>query len=124
AKPIFFYLDAHWEDALPLRAELEVILATWSDAIVMIDDFQVEGDAQYGFDDYGDNKQLSLSYIKEIIDKFKPTLFFPSVSGRMESGARRGSIVLLGPQLRQRATPFSTLRLHSWESHTQCHSAG
>jgi hypothetical protein len=118
ARPIFFYLDAHWEDDLPLRAELEMILSTWSDAIVMIDDFQVNGDAGYGFDDYGDKKQLNTSYVKNIIDKFNPSLFFPSISGQMESGARRGSIVLLGRQVPQRATSFSTLRRHSLEGQT------
>ena len=112
ARPAFFYLDAHWDDDLPLRTELETILSTWPDAVVMIDDFEVEGDTQYGFDDYGPMKRINMDYIAGIIQKFSPILYFPSIKADMESGARRGSIVLVGRQHSQRATSFSTLRRH------------
>ena len=115
ARPMFFYLDAHGNDDLPLRGELEIILSALPDAIVMIDDFQVEGDTEYAFDDYGETKRLSLRDLKEIIERFDPEVFFPSLSGKLETGARRGSIVLLGRQLCEGTSRFSTLRRYSLE---------
>ena len=111
--PIFFYLDAHWEDDLPLRAELESILSNWSNAVVMVDDFEVEGDPEYGFDDYGNTKRLSIRYIKDILEKHSPALYFPSAEAQIETGARRGSVVLISRRLSDRTESFSTLRLYS-----------
>jgi len=47
---LFAYLDAHWDADLPLAEELEIVLGWGSDAIVMIDDFQVPDDPGYGHD--------------------------------------------------------------------------
>lgn len=93
---VFFYLDAHWDDDLPLAEELEVIARMWSDAVVMIDDFEVPGDQDYGFDDYGPGKRLCLSYIP---DRLHATWIpmFPSRRGSEEDGCRRGCVVLVPP---------------------------
>lgn len=53
---LFFYLDAHWHEDLPLKEELRIIFKTWDNSVVMIDDFQVPDDAGYRYDDYGPSK--------------------------------------------------------------------
>ena len=89
---------------IPLAAELKFIFATWSDAIVMIDDFKVEGDDEYAFDDYGSQKTLHINYVRPLISEYAPRYYFPSAKAAEESGARRGSIVILGQDLRPAAT--------------------
>lgn len=90
---VFFYLDAHWKDDLPLKEELEIIFSNWNDPIVMIDDFQVP-DSDYSYDDYGPGKILDLDYLEPVISSFNLSAFFPAVDSSDETGAKRGSIVL------------------------------
>jgi hypothetical protein len=40
-RTLFFYLDAHWNDDLPLAEEIEIIFARCPAAVVMVDDFRV-----------------------------------------------------------------------------------
>jgi hypothetical protein len=95
-KTSFFYLDAHWGEELPLRAEIQIIVSAWSNYMVIIDDFQVPGDPGYGFDDYGDGKRLCLEYLPE--DTLaETTVFWPSAPSRAETGGRRGYVVLASP---------------------------
>lgn len=90
---VFFYLDAHWEDDLPLREELELIFSGWSRPLVLIDDFEVPG-TDYGFDDYGPEKTLNLSYIAPVVGKNAIAVFFPVATPLEETGAKRGTVVL------------------------------
>lgn len=91
---LFFYLDAHWNDDLPLAEELELIFSRCSAAVVMIDDFQVPFDAGYGYDDYGAGKALVPQYIAPLVSVHGLRAFFPSTPSAGESGACRGCIVL------------------------------
>jgi hypothetical protein len=93
-KTILFYLDAHWGEDLPLSEELDIICNHWSRAVVLIDDFQVPDDAGYNYDDYGSGKVLNLDYIKPFVQRFGLRMFFPSLSSRKETGAKRGSVTL------------------------------
>ncbi len=89
--PTFFYLDAHWSADLPLAEELAVIDQSWTDYIIMIDDFQVPGDDGYYYDDYGGENVLNDNYLKRTgISFFK---FYP-VSSENETGVKSGCIVL------------------------------
>lgn len=90
---VLFYLDAHWEEDLPVVEELEIIFSKCEYPIVMIDDFQVPGDEGYQFDDYGTGKTLSIDLLKQL-KNYKIYCFFPSASSTSETGAKRGSIVL------------------------------
>jgi len=90
---MFFYLDAHWGEDLPLREELEIIFSNWSRSIVMIDDFAVP-DSDYGFDNYGPDKALDLKYIEPIVSAHKLAVFFPAAKPPEETGTKRGSVVL------------------------------
>lgn len=92
--PIFFYLDAHWHHDLPLAEEIELIAANVARFVVMIDDFQVPGDAGYGYDNYGPKKALDLATFGTIFRRLDLTPFFPSLPAAQETGGRRGSIVL------------------------------
>jgi hypothetical protein len=92
--PLFFYLDAHWNADLPLAEELDIIFPNCPRAIVMVDDFQVPDDPGYGYDDYGTGKALTASYVAPAVGRYGLGLFYPAVPASMETGARRGSVVL------------------------------
>ncbi len=93
---VFIYLDAHWEDDLPLREELEIVMANWSRAVVLVDDFMVPGDPGYAYDDYGPGKALAEEYLPPMPGW---ALLYPSAHSTDETGAKRGSCVLLSPAL-------------------------
>ena len=106
-KSVLFYLDAHWGVDLPLRDELSLILRHWRDPIIVIDDFEVPGDSGYTFDDYGDGKRLTLGYLpSEPLQDM--VVFFPSLPSHLETGARRGCVVLAE---QERASLLSSLPL-------------
>ncbi|MBL8574014.1 MAG: class I SAM-dependent methyltransferase [Hyphomicrobiaceae bacterium] len=91
---IVFYLDAHWNEHLPLRRELELIRERYRNTIIVIDDFRVDGDDGYGFDDYGPvTGRLTLDYIEPVVKgTFKA--WWPAVASSAETGKKRGWIVL------------------------------
>ncbi len=91
--PVFFYLDAHWHDDLPLADEVDLAFTHWPQAVVMIDDFAVPDDPGYGFDDYGPGKALTLAYLGS--RTAPPTaVWFPACASSAETGARRGCVML------------------------------
>ena len=93
ARKTLFYLDAHWNDYLPLADEIDLILANWSDFIIVIDDFEVDDDDGYTFDDYGPGKRLDKSLIPA---KFRHQLFayYPTAKSSDETSHKRGVIIL------------------------------
>lgn len=90
---VFFYLDAHWYQELPLAEELKAILSHWRSSIVMIDDFAVPGDDTYGFDRHSSGLCLDIDYLESSISR-RLDLFFPLAPSHQETGARRGCVVL------------------------------
>lgn len=92
SKRAFIYLDAHWEEDLPLAEEIEIIREGWRRSVVMIDDFAVPDDPGYRYDDYGPGKVLNTDYLPTL-DGW--TLLFPSIRSSDETGARRGCVVLV-----------------------------
>jgi hypothetical protein len=91
---IFFYLDAHWSEDLPLADEIKIILDSCVEAIIMIDDFRVPSDQGYGFDDYGAGKALTPEYIAPLVVEYQLTQFYPSAPSAQETGCKRGCVVL------------------------------
>jgi hypothetical protein len=75
---LFFYLDAHWNEDLPLADELQIILRRCASPVIMIDDFQVPDDAGCGFDDYGPGKALTPVYIAPAIKAHDARAFYPA----------------------------------------------
>lgn len=90
---VFFYLDAHWKEDLPLRGEVELIFRHWRQSVVMIDDFCVP-ETSYGFDAYGPDRTLNLDYLMPVLIAQKLAVFFPSVDAAQETGWKRGTAVL------------------------------
>jgi hypothetical protein len=106
----FFYLDAHWEDDLPLARELELIYSFSWDAVVMIDDFKVEGDDGYTYDDYGPGKVLDMNYLRPAVADHQLDVFFPSAPSTLETGMKRGAVILARKgQVSHRLDQLSTL---------------
>jgi predicted O-methyltransferase YrrM len=93
-RTLFFYLDAHGNDDLPLAEELDIVFTRCPEAVVMVDDFRVPGDADYGYDDYGSEKALTDTYISSAVVKLGLCTHYPSTPGRFEGGQRRGCVVL------------------------------
>ena len=93
-RPLLFYLDAHWGEDLPLSDELKIVFSSLPRAIVMIDDFQVPGDAGYTFDDYGPGRMLTHDYIAPLVAQHQLTEFYPKAPSVTDSGRRRGCVVL------------------------------
>ena len=91
--PTLFYLDAHGYDHLPLREEVELAVAHFAGAVLIIDDFAVPDDPGYGFDDYGPEKVITLDYL--LLAKTPPlSIYFPTAKSSQETGAKRGTAVL------------------------------
>jgi hypothetical protein len=90
---IFFYLDAHWHQHLPLLQETDWIFSKYSNFVIMIDDFAVPTDEGYTYDDYGPGKQIGLRDFPYHADP-RVSAYFPSRRASEESGERRGSIIL------------------------------
>lgn len=108
-KDVFFYLDAHWHEDLPLYQEVELIGNCWSNAVILIDDFEVPGDAGYLFDDYGNGKRLNLKYISPLLaDKWE--VFFPSVPSSGETGIKRGYVILASKAIAERVAHTPNLK--------------
>lgn len=108
ANTTLFYLDAHWQVDLPLAEELEIIIATWTSAAVIVDDFEVPGDAGYGFDDYGPGKRLTADYLGTGSQRW--SRFYPTVPSAEETGGRRGCIVMASPSLTETLAELTELR--------------
>lgn len=89
---LFFYLDAHWAQSLPLREEVNHIFSKTKHAVIMIDDFFVTDDPGYQFDNYGEGKRLSMDYLG--LPHGLAHVFFPTRPSSLETGAKRGCVVL------------------------------
>lgn len=108
---VFFYLDAHWNEELPLLEEVNLISRYWRGSVIMIDDFEVPGDKGYQYDDYGAGKRLCLDYLGPLTP-LKLTAFFPSASSDVENGLKRGCVVLIDDLWLDRMNSVKSLRLY------------
>jgi hypothetical protein len=91
---LFAYLDAHWNEDLPLAEEIDIIFSQSSHAVVMIDDFEVPDDPGFGYDGYGPGKTLNAGYIAALVEAHDLAIFYPSAPSSEETGHRRGCVVL------------------------------
>ena len=79
----FVYLDAHWDDDLPLVREVELLATRFPSAVIVIDDFLVPGDDDYGYDEYC-GAQLDLDLIRPALPS-GARAFFPAVPAARET---------------------------------------
>lgn len=107
--PTLFYLDAHWNDYLPLADEIEVMMTKWQDFVAVIDDFEVDDDSGYTFDDYGPDKRLDKSLIPSRL-RADLVAYYPSASSESESSHKRGVIVLAPPAKEELLRSLRSLR--------------
>jgi predicted O-methyltransferase YrrM len=105
---LFVYLDAHWNNDLPLAEELEIVFGACRNAIVMIDDFRVPFDDGYGYDDYGAGRSLTAKIIEQTIRTHNLQIFYPATPSVLETGERRGCVVIAGNTV---ALPLASLPL-------------
>ena len=114
---VFFYLDAHWNEDLPLFEEVKLIGDNWNDVVIMIDDFEVPEDPDYKFDDYGSGKKLSLDYLGDpLLTNWG--VYFPSGRGADDSGIRRGCVVLGSKSLQSKLDHITSLRAYGRTAET------
>jgi hypothetical protein len=89
----FIYLDAHWNEDLPLWEELKTISSYWPNSIVVVDDFSVPGDLGYRYDDYGVGKSLDIATLQSQ-NLPKTYTFFPTLASELETGFKRGWVCI------------------------------
>jgi hypothetical protein len=89
---------------------VDLAFAHWRQAVAMIDDFAVPDDPGYGFDDYGPDRALTLTYLGA--RAAPPTaIWFPACASREETGERRGCVVLArDAEVIRWLEPMQTLR--------------
>jgi FkbM family methyltransferase len=110
---LLIYLDAHWQNDLPLAEELDLILSNGRPVAIMIDDFAVPMDVDYRFDDYGPGKALTLDLLAHL-PSMGAALFFPTLPACKETGAQRGCAVIgVGGAIGVLET-FAELGRHNW----------
>jgi hypothetical protein len=88
---LFAYLDAHWNESLPLSKELRALEHLKGPCVIVIDDFQVPDFPGYGFDQYGDIKVGRDLISNDSCYK----VWVPNESHLRETGARRGTAYLI-----------------------------
>ena len=107
---LLFYLDAHWNDDLPLADEITLIYDACPKAVVLIDDFQVPGDPGYQYDDYGSGNALDAAYIAPLMAKYGLGVRYPVKASAEETGAKRGCAVLFGAAMEAEVGKIDLLR--------------
>lgn len=106
---VLFYLDAHWDADLPLREEVAIVTGSWTDSLIVIDDFKVPDDPGYGFDTYA-GTELSIEYLGDAVGTYE--IFWPNCPSRDEVGARRGCVLLAAPTIAQQISALAQVRIH------------
>ena len=103
-----FYLDAHWYNYWPLLTEITTISQYFKEnCVIVIDDFQVPGRPQLGFDTYKGTPN-NLAFIKESLDKCfqDPFYYFNSTSNMTISSAGSGKIYIFPNKFKELLKDF------------------
>ena len=89
---IFFYLDAHSDNDYPILDEIDFVLKNFENFVILIDDFEVPNDSDYGYDSFKGRK-LNLRLIKNLLTN-NLSIFFPHIPGIRETGRLRGYVII------------------------------
>lgn len=113
-----FYLDAHWYSKLPLVDELRTILNFAGSFVIVIDDFRVPDDVNFGFDRYG-STVLEWASIEQVLigSGRRMVAYSPAYSSSIEVGDRRGWILIASMDNRPAITevvPTDLLEVHAF----------
>ncbi len=109
-KPLFAFLDAHWNDYWPLLDELEAFSQHRTEPVLMIHDVYVPG-MPFGYDTYKGQK-LDWEYVKDKIGRIYSSGFDREYNREAE-GSQRGILYVYPKQhsLRFRRGRDSLLRV-------------
>jgi hypothetical protein len=97
----FFYLDAHSQDVVPLPDEISIISARCTDYLMMIDDFKHPLFA-YGYGKYKSGELRLEHLLPKLASTNGLAFLFPIHPPHLESGFRRGTLVIAPEHLAQR----------------------
>ena len=84
---IFAYLDSHWLHEVPTSQEIKILNQWGANWIAVIDDFKVDHDLSYGFDQY-ENTVVGQDVVPQINGL---QIWVPKEKSEYETGARRGT---------------------------------
>lgn len=104
---VLAYLDAHWFDYLPTFDELKALM-NWGGAFVaIIDDFHVEEDEGYGWDQYINGNKVDKNLVPNEL-----MLFVPTTSSKLEGLFRKGTAYVVNEKAIEEIEPmwFKDLR--------------
>ena len=93
---VLAYLDAHWFDYLPVTDEITALSNWGGKFIAVIDDFKVEGDEGYGWDEYRSGHWIGQHLIP---NRKNLTVFVPAQNSETEGMGRRGTAYVFGPNV-------------------------
>lgn len=116
-KRVFFYLDAHGDQDLPLRDEISIIFQLFKLPCVIVDDFKVPFDSGYFFDDYGPGKVFSLEILDGLLSP-EIQIAYPLTPSEIETGERRGAIILMR---KESADVIASTNLVRWGDYRDWH---
>jgi hypothetical protein len=104
---VFAYLDAHWYENLPTNDELQALVSWGGPFVAMIDDFHVEGDERYGWDEYINGNEVDKKLIPDHL-----FLFVPATSANLEGLYRKGTAYVFNREAVEMVEPtwFTDLR--------------
>lgn len=106
----FLYLDAHWGKDVPLEEEIGIIASHWQEFVIMIDDFEVPGDAGYTHGDYGTLKSVGMP---ALCAAHGLCVYFPSIPSAQEGlGATGCALVVKRGPTAESLDRMTSLRRH------------
>lgn len=85
------YLDAHWYNDLPLADELAIAVRQ-GNCLVVIDDFRVPDNDDFGYDSYH-GKAIELESVAPHLPS-DAWAYIPAHSASQETGSRRGTLIV------------------------------
>jgi hypothetical protein len=105
----FFYLDAHWNDDLPLFDEIDTIVDNFDNYIIMADDFK-NPFYPYQYDSYGPDAELTMDcMLPRLRNRKKLSFLFPNFPQEVETGARRGTLVIAPISMQEKLLGVTSL---------------
>lgn len=74
---LLVYLDSHWYDSWPLIEEIQILEAWCNNFVLVIDDFQVPGQPQFVYDNYGGEKVCNWEKTHQAMNERYTGALFP-----------------------------------------------
>ena len=96
------YLDAHWNDDLPLPEEIDIICDSMQDFMIIVDDFKSPFHG-YGYDAHSNSHDLSLEVqVPQLKTNRQLAYCFPWLGPEHETGAKMGAAFIFPEETYER----------------------